>query len=291
MEVDYFTNLPSEITTEILSRLSMRSLAISKFVCKSWHDLFDFVKSKIKTPPALVLFYEGARFSKLKTKTKPIWRAMISATIRSQIWRSLTEARSIEGITANGLLLLYSPSVNGICICNLITREYTELGYPDGYTPFHSLQLQFGFGVSKISGQHKVVCNNKNTDCHYVYTVGTRTWRCVEAGAAPGVRFWGQPILCNGNLYWRVFDSRIHIWLCCGFDVEIECFSIFSFPPPIGDGWRNLSVLRDCLCYSYYNGCQDEIVIWMMKEYQVHESWTTEYKMSTSGSDLSFRAT
>ncbi|KAL1533716.1 F-box protein-like protein [Salvia divinorum] len=48
---DFFTNLPSEITTDILSRLSIRSLAISKSVCKAWHDLFDFTKSKIKTHP------------------------------------------------------------------------------------------------------------------------------------------------------------------------------------------------------------------------------------------------
>ncbi|XP_042032577.1 uncharacterized protein LOC121779321 isoform X2 [Salvia splendens] len=61
MELDFFGDLPSEITTNILSRLPIRSLAISKSVCKPWLNLIDsddFHKSEIKTPPALVLLTE-----------------------------------------------------------------------------------------------------------------------------------------------------------------------------------------------------------------------------------------
>ena len=60
----------------------------------------------------------------------------------------------------------------------------------------------------------------------------------------------------------------------------ITYFSIFS-PPPAMVGVRELSVLRDCLCFSYCTWCGDEIVIWLMKEYQVKESWTIEYRLST----------
>ena len=196
----------------------------------------------------------------------------------------------IDCITANVLLLFHSLFMKDIYICNLITCEYIELSYPKLYIPWYQL-LQVGFGVSKISGQYKVVWINpdRGSNSHCVYTLGTGTWRRIEAGAASGFRFPGEPILCNDNLHWRVYFSKNHILGFCGFDVETECFSIFSFPRPMGESIGNLSVLRNRLCYSYYTHSNDEIVIWMMKEYQVYESWTIEYKMSTNGSDLSFR--
>ena len=49
-----------------------------------------------------------------------------------------------------------------------------------------------------------------------------------------------------------------------------------------------MSVLRD-LCYSYYTLYNYDIVIWMMKEYQVDESWTIEFKISTNGFGCYFR--
>ncbi|KAL1533738.1 F-box protein-like protein [Salvia divinorum] len=57
MGQDFFINLPSELTTNILSRLPLRSIALIKCVCKPWLNLLqsdNFAKSKIKTPPALV---------------------------------------------------------------------------------------------------------------------------------------------------------------------------------------------------------------------------------------------
>ena len=54
----------------------------------------------------------------------------------------------------------------------------------------------------------------------------------------------------------------------------------------MGDGARDwyLSVLRDCLCYFYTR--ESEIVIWKMKDYQVEDSWTMEYRLSTVGFDF-----
>ncbi|KAL1533742.1 F-box protein CPR1-like [Salvia divinorum] len=118
---------------------------------------------------------------------------------------------------------------------------------------------------------------------HHVYTLGTRTWRPVEAGAASGYEFvLDGHIVCNGNFHWSSYDSTGRRQIFCGFDFETECFSIFSPPPPphgvvvCGE----LNVLRDCLCYSYR--LDDEFVIWLMKEYQVEESWTVEYKLSAT---------
>ncbi|XP_042032214.1 F-box protein CPR1-like [Salvia splendens] len=287
MERDFFGDLPSEIITNILSRLPIRSLVISKSVCKPWLNLIDsddFHKSEIKTPPALVLLAEKTMDS--------TWCAIFEIEDEDEKSHDFLDIplmnlkilhgnrASMGGITANGLLLLYPVSPTGmpVYICNLITREYTELCSPADYIPSHS--LMFGFGVSKISGQYKVVCINEGTDSHYVYTLGKGTWRRVEADAASGFVFHDPSIECNGNLHWRVSDLCGDMRIC-GFDVETECFRIFSIPP-MGDGYRDwyLCVLRDCLCYCYPH--ENEIVIWMMKEYQVEDSWKIEYKLSTT---------
>ncbi|XP_047961872.1 F-box protein CPR1-like [Salvia hispanica] len=110
----------------------------------------------------------------------------------------------------------------------------------------------------------------------HIYTLGTGTWRRVEAGAVSGCRFClGGHIECNGNLHWILYDPKEPLRIC-GFDIETECFSIFS--ALMGVGELELIVLKDCLCISYKR--ENEIVIWLMKEYRVKESWTIEYKMS-----------
>ena len=86
----------------------------------------------------------------------------------------------------------------------------------------------------------------------------------------------------NDNFHWTAYDSTRCMHILCGFDFETECFSIFSSPPHPGVvPQEELNVLGDCLCYSYT--WDNEIVIWLIKEYQVEESWTEVYKLRTTG--------
>ncbi|XP_047953534.1 putative F-box protein At1g47730 [Salvia hispanica] len=284
MEREFFTNLPPDMTINILSRLSIRGIAISKCVCKPWLNLIesnDIVKSKIKTASALVHFTPSARCTIFEIDDED------ESDLESHDlhYHPLTDLviphprrESMEGITANALLLLYSKStkyVPHVYICNPMTREYTDLCFP---LYISKRVFKFGFGVSKISGKYKVVCiyTDNGFNSHYVYTLGTDKWKRVEAGAASGFIFWGQSFLCNHNLHWKVIDFWDN-YSICGFDVETECCSIISFPSN-GYGLGNLCVMRDCLCYYYRLG--NDFVIWLMKEYQVEESWTLEYKLN-----------
>lgn len=52
-------------------------------------------------------------------------------------------------------------------------------------------------------------------------------------------------------------------------------------------GDEDLHVLCDCLCDSCIEE-DKEIVIYMMKEYQVEQSWTVVYKLSTSDFEFDF---
>ncbi|XP_042035027.1 F-box protein At3g07870-like [Salvia splendens] len=198
------------------------------------------------------------------------------------------------GIAANGLFLLYFPFGHPdihLFIWNPLTRQYIELSRPKQSLSYNfNYKLCFGFGASQISGQYKVVCINCDGSAHHVYTLGTGAWRRVEAGAASGFRFYlDGRVVCNGNLHWTVYDSTRTLSIC-GFDVETECFNIFSAPPAAVDKRLivELGVLRDCLCVSYV--WKDEIYIWLMKEYRVEESWTFEYRLRYNAADFDFGA-
>ncbi|XP_042036588.1 uncharacterized protein LOC121782703 [Salvia splendens] len=207
MELDFFGYLPSELTTNILSRLSIRSLAISKSVYKPWLNLIDsdnFHTSEIKTPAALGFLTPKERNSTQCTIFEIEDEDEVEDAEKSHDlhYIPLTDLEIrhgnrafIDAITASGLILLYSPFPKGIHvhICNLMTREYTKLYCPEAYAP--SNLLKFGFDVSEISGQYKVVYRNADTESQYVYTLGTGTWRRVEARAVSGFRFFSPSIV------------------------------------------------------------------------------------------------
>ncbi|XP_047953518.1 F-box protein At3g07870-like [Salvia hispanica] len=306
MKRKFFTNLPSEITTDVLSRLPLRSIALSKCVCKPWLNLLDFDDFKFKTPPALALLQQtnSTRCSIFEFEDKD---EFVEEKSHDLHYIPLTHfeirdenSEILVGMAANGLLLIHSqggfPQIP-LFICNPITHQYIELWCPEEYIldddDVH-IMLSYGFGMSKISGQYKVLCKyiDASSDSYrHVYTLGTGTWRLVEAGAVSGFGtclpgYFGF----NGILHWvGGEDDLAHtLWVCC-FDLENECYDIFSPPPPPpvdghGRQTRELSTLMDCLCYSYT--WEDDIVIWLMKEYQVEESWTNLHKISRNGFDL-----
>ncbi|XP_047953275.1 uncharacterized protein LOC125199239 [Salvia hispanica] len=217
MEREFFTNLPPDMTINILSRLSIRGIAISKCVCKPWLNLIesnDIVKSKIKTASALVHFTPSARCTIFEIDDED------ESDLESHDlhYHPLTDLviphprrESMEGITANALLLLYSKStkyVPHVYICNPMTREYTDLCFP---LYISKRVFKFGFGVSKISGKYKI----------------------------------------NG--------SALKLGLLLVSYSGVNPFYVIT-----------TSIGR----------LGNDFVIWLMKEYQVEESWTLEYKLN-----------
>lgn len=141
----------------------------------------------------------------------------------------------VEG-SVDGLLLLRA-ELDALYICNLITREYFKLSNEGFVRSFAtSAKAKCGFGVSKMTGQYKVVriyldgtCwSNVKFVCQ-VYTLGMGTWRSITP-LAP-VRYpIGNGAFVNGSLHWLVQDVELKDSNC--FDVETESFSTFSHPPP-----------------------------------------------------------
>ncbi|KAK4391177.1 F-box protein [Sesamum angolense] len=267
MNQELFTNLPSELIINILSRLPIRTIISCKCVCKSWLNLLDtpeFARSHFsRSVPGLILW---------------------------QRQRDL-DSEHFEG-SANGLVCFrkLGQHPETVHICNPITRDYIQLPTP-GTIWYSPTTVTYGFGASKASGQHKVVriyhecirvpdthelLGIPKSEC-WVYTLGTGSWRSIAPG--PKLEYNSRSIgaFLNGNLHWLVADSEGFARISC-LDLETEVFSTFSAPdlPEMSRFLGGLTVLGDCLCVCD-NASDDEIVIWLMKKYGVEKSWTKEF--------------
>ncbi|KAH6759416.1 hypothetical protein C2S51_019651 [Perilla frutescens var. frutescens] len=312
MGQDFFSHLPSEIIMNILLRLPVRAVMNCKCVCKPLLDMLEnheFVKSHLSksSVPLLTVFLKGGCsepykiFEFVDELNLSSWNVAFNFSL---------PCNKPPYSSANGLLLLCNlgitfqeihtgnPTIRDLFICNPFTREYITIPCPNQLSPSSQSHLQmdtYGFGVSK-SGQYKLVrifhelrhqmlvfIELSQPECQ-VYTVGTGSWRrigspgqLVHEGNAVGA-------FLNGNLHWLTRDMEgSSVWISC-FDLETEIFTAFPPPPPCvheQEDCLNLSVLGDfiCLCYNSGGdeGSEDEIVIWLMKEYGDVKSWIKEY--------------
>ncbi|KAL8468599.1 hypothetical protein ACS0TY_031698 [Phlomoides rotata] len=286
MEQDLLKFLPSDIIIDFLSRLPVRTIIYCKCVCKSWLSLIkthEFVKLHLsKSVPGLIVGHlELGMYEIYEFEDRPELE-------HHELHNPLTKFKfphhhysSMFG-TADGLILLLGINPNRHYICNPVTRDYIILDISQEYINKHLVTI--GFGVSKITGQHKVVgvIHGYTTDqerraiceCH-VYTLETGSWRTTAGPLLYGGARMGSFLF--GNLHWLEFKNDTP-WISC-FDLETEIFSTFSCARPLlGSGIFLLSLvaLGDFLCLCD-NTSSDDIVIWLMKEYGIEKSWTKEF--------------
>ncbi|XP_047941821.1 F-box/kelch-repeat protein At3g06240-like [Salvia hispanica] len=191
--------------------------------------------------------------------------------------------------SANGLIFLRGIGHGDLILCNPVTCDYIKLPSPRQTTSEHQLVYEnFGFGVSRTTGQYKVVriffekpLHEYTNECQ-VYTVGTGMWRKVPLGSRHRYVDKLGGFLFNGNLHWRVLENigdDLVEWISC-FDLETELFSTFATPYIHGVCpyyIKTPCVLRDCLRLCYKTGTNvRELAIWSMKEYWNEKSWTME---------------
>ncbi|XP_047953533.1 F-box protein At3g07870-like [Salvia hispanica] len=257
MKEEFFTNLPSHITIDILSRLSVPTILLCKSVCKPWLDLL---------------------------------------TTQEFINHHLSPLHGFISTSANGVLLWRNANIrpNALAICNPITREYIEIHSPQDFDYTYPQVVTFGFGASRVSNEHKLVrvfhdcildqdtyrvLRIPKSECH-VYTVGAGSWRRVAPPAPFVYSCHSVGAFLNGNLHWLVFDLDNKPVISC-FDLETEMFRVFSAPPPHQGGGLLIDVFalgKASACGD--NSSEDEIVIWLMKEYGDEKSWRKEYVIS-----------
>lgn len=297
-------NLPREIALDILSRLPVTSLLQSRFVCRALQNLsFDrnlvnLHLSKAASRSPFLIFHCDypiqnhlyfAELSHLNDNQERLHK------IHTPFCASMPEFNVVG--SCNGLLCL-SDSLHHdavLIIYNPFTREYMEL--PRSRT-YETQKVLIGFGYHSGINEYKVVKiiyyryeHMRRSDiqseiqilslsCNKWRSIGKMTYNLEKQSSNRGV-------ILNGRLHWislgktrpRMrpggYDNII------AFDLADEQFHELGKPGFVGRNHADhqLAVLGGCLSSVVYFFKEEKLEIWIMKEYNVEESWVIEYKI------------
>ncbi|KAI9177192.1 hypothetical protein LWI28_012144 [Acer negundo] len=177
----------------------------------------------------------------------------------------------IKGSCKGLLCLCDSSTRDSLYAYNPFTRNYIEL--PKSIDETLYLSLVFGFGFNQTTKEYKVV---------KVFTLGKPSWRSL--GKIPHFLYAQGPsqVLVNGRLHWTTWPRRYHIGcMLISFDLEDEQFR--EVPKPDSGGLERLHFdaveLGGCLAGVLHQN-YGQLEIWVMKEYDVKESWIKEFNIA-----------
>ncbi|KAK9060408.1 hypothetical protein SSX86_021112 [Deinandra increscens subsp. villosa] len=191
--------------------------------------------------------------------------------------------------SCNGLLCL-SDSLYGepVYVFNPFTRNHFEL---PKCRQFQDQELVYGFGFHPVTNEYKVVrivyyrtknrlsSNNRSyprSEVH-VITIGDAKndgWRFLGKVPYQLDRQAKEVVVVNGRVHWVGRPGRLSGLpgrTIVSFDLEDERFKLVS--KPVNRSNYHLAVIDDCLAAAVSCG-YGKLEIWVMKEYDVKESWT-----------------
>ncbi|KAF5185861.1 F-box protein [Thalictrum thalictroides] len=294
-------HLPSEITTQILSRLPVKFVFRCRSVCKTWMIIIDdrrlfaslhFTRSLEEgtNNKSTFIFASSGNCHPVYIVGQEHEQSLFKST---QIHVSDSNYNAVHANSFNGLLCFSTKTKqsNGFCtyIHNPATQECVklpdsnssqELTYINRGVRFFVYNL--GFGLDHSSNVLKVLqvigvshgLRHAAPAKAQVCTVGSNSWRKLEN--FPRVSwFRGTPALINGSLHWMSYEHIL------SFDLATEKFGFVELPqinlPRRRHGVRpgndfRLVALDGCLSVADSSSDED-IELWIMKEYNVKESW------------------
>ncbi|XP_009613444.1 F-box protein At3g07870-like isoform X1 [Nicotiana tomentosiformis] len=303
-----FNCLPQEIFIDIASRLPITSLVPFKFACKSFHNLLHDKKlvnlhlSRVaKNDPCIIFHTDNPLRKRLYfLEFSDHGREEVVRKISTPFANTVPEFKVVD--SCNGLLCICTSAYSdSLYVYNPFTRDYKEL--PET-VEFGVQKMIFGFGFHPVTKEYKVIkiinCANMYFNDHWRYrrfrvpytgksdiqvlSLGSNRWRSigeVDYRIDPS----SQGIMLNGKMHWftrfgMYYGHRDRIIV--SFDLADEVFgevpkNDFDVKPRIGN--FHLAVLGDCLAVALTLPRQNGggIEIWVMKEYNVKESWVKEF--------------
>ncbi|CAI9091887.1 OLC1v1026995C5 [Oldenlandia corymbosa var. corymbosa] len=312
---NYLDSLPQELAVDIISRLPIKSLIQSRFVCKFWQNLsYD---------PHLVSLH----LSKVLSSNFHYFIFHCDVPIKNQLYfveffnekdddgsTKLEKVRKFDTPfsssmpefnvigSCNGILCLENSLFEeGLYLYNPFTQDYSEL--PKS-TVYQDQFVMYGFGFHPVTNEHKLVriayypttfdvnivapsrrfalSRDMKSDVQ-IFTLGSNRWRSI--GRAPFVFQKGSnPVLLNGRLHWTtcygVHHGRPANRLIVSFDLADETFR--EVPGPelnhrISRLNYHLAVLGEYLCVAVpLHRVPGTLDLWIMREYNRKESWVKE---------------
>ncbi|KAK1353729.1 putative F-box and associated interaction domains-containing protein [Heracleum sosnowskyi] len=305
------TSLPTEIALDIFSRLTISSLVQSRFVCRSWQilsrdrNLASLHLLEAARHDPLLIFHSDfpirnqlcfAEFSDTDDDAKGIVKKF-----NIPFSASMPEFTVVG--SCNGLLCLCdSLYKDAVYIYNPFTNDYKELPKTRQYD---EELVVCGFGYHPETKQYKVVkivyywivsigdypvrrirtpsCSRSEV---LVLSLGVNTWKNVGQVPYNLVRRAHGALFTCGRIHWltRGVYNNVRGLIIVSFDLADEKFHEVPRPdfssPRDGRNYQ-LTSLKGCLsavAYKYTTLYRD-VEIWVMKEYNVKESWIKAFRI------------
>ncbi|KAJ1407471.1 F-box-like domain superfamily [Sesbania bispinosa] len=284
-------NLPRDIHLDIFSRLPIISFLQIKCVCKAWLALSQdprlpimFYARANKRNPSLILHCDSPIVNKLCFISSEEGSSNKVLKIVPPFMSNMPEYQvvgSCNGLVCISDALYFDP----IYVCNIFTGDYIELPKTSNHL---EQDVALGFGNVPETKEYKIVrVVNYWSDEHsnvQILTIGTKAWRSL------GPIHWKLDLIpskafLNGALHWvtkRCGTQRENHLRIAAFDLAEEKFKEIERPMcgSLDDSNFYLANLRGCLSAVV---CQDErIEIWVMQVYNMKESWTKDYIITTN---------
>ncbi|KAE8695268.1 F-box and associated interaction domains-containing protein, putative isoform 1 [Hibiscus syriacus] len=295
--------LPQELVLDILSRLPTPSLVQSKSVSRGWRIL---IRDQALVNKHFNRVVENDPTFILQIRDQPAQNQLYFGDFSNHgdvmiITKKLTmpPLPTFHLLSScNGLLCLRGThgSFGLICIYNPFTRDYIELPKQIAKHPSHHVGV-LGFGLDSTTKKYKVVevlykgitrrapliaaSSSSIESVVHILSVGSPSWR--NLGSFPFHFMWqNSQVLVNGKLHWISYpDKNIATNRIMSFDLANEQFQKVPGPDCISSDrqFHEIVVLRGCLSAVSFNDDDRELEIWVMKEYDVRESWVKEFSI------------
>jgi len=205
--------------------------------------------------------------------------------------------------TCNGLICLVAYPEILFCLWNPSTRETSKsFGHFRDFDCSGSDHSGFMFGCDNSTDTYKVVeyryFHDQLKNDVRALSFGDDRWRNIESfPVVPlGLHLFQQCVyyvylsgsinwLAIHNEYWypesNIKDITVDQFLIVSLDLGTEKYNQYRLPPSFDEvpsARPILSVLGDCLCFSYSK--ETDFIIWQMKKFGVEDSWTQFLRIS-----------
>lgn len=297
--------LPCDIIANALLTLPFESNIQFSRVSKWWHGFIcgpDFSKMYFKLASEQnaisqrLLINTGLKFQTLDVLETPFLSRVRNLTFPFK--QGKQDGIRLLG-SCNGLVVVGRPSNQGyrdLSLWNPSTRYFLKLPHNPvfGTKPKMAREITseyYGFGyVSSVDDykfvfvHHMIASTGSLAKFAFLYSVRNNSWKSTEVPPRRCYLRHNLGALLNETLHWVSRD--INRPTITAFDLATEQFR--QVPMPVLNNYTIakqmgvLILLGECLCVWCSNPVSDDIEFWVMKEYNVCESWTLLYKFNVA---------
>ncbi|XP_049362280.1 F-box/kelch-repeat protein At3g23880-like [Solanum verrucosum] len=279
--------LPVELIIEILSRLPVKSLLKFKCVSTQWRCLIssrNFIKTHLN------VFTNNKDFihNRLLLRFIQPHHHLMDCSISSLLYdsdpktfqldypmqnprKSVTILGSVNGLICLSIdkdLILWNPSI----------RKFKKFRDPQSGRYF-----LHGFGYDQLHDDYNLVLISKEVR---IYSSNSDSWRIIVNDRSHGLVRETDGIFVNGKLHWAKSPSQdqhsYNGWDITSIDVTDGKWGKVE-KPFYGEGDFDLTPCVGVLGSDLSNLCNNQSLqtdVWIMKEYEIKESWTKMYTIN-----------